>query len=247
MKTFYAFRLFITCFITLLFSAAPFAQTIQLNGVPTTCTSVITVPIASGLNIITNPAGCLPTVPVTTDPTILSLSPTCANPGATVSINGLNLGGTFTVFVGGQNVAPSSVSATRVQFVIPANATLGAATMQIGAAPTNPTYPFQVGNCGGLAAFTVALSTAPGVAVTSASAGAKLILAGTGLGGATVTVIGVPATVSAGATATQLEITIPQVSGAGTIAVTNTAGTATTPFTVALSLIPVLPVNRLGL
>jgi hypothetical protein len=235
MKIRYQLRWAFACLCALLLSSSVFAQSIQLNGTSTTCQSVTLVAASSGaINLQTNPTNCLaPSIP--TVATITSVSPSCANVGATVTINGFNLASASTVYVGGLNIAPTSSNATSITFVVPVGAAAGAGTIQAGTPAGAPFASFQVGGCAtqAPAISSIALSSAPGVAVTSAAVGAKLTITGTNLTASTVTVIGASATVTAGSnTATQLEITVPGTPGTGTIGISNTGGTTSAPFTV---------------
>jgi IPT/TIG domain len=236
MKTSYVFRFVIACFCTLLLSSSAFAQSFQLNGAATSCTSANIVPTNSGVNVQASPIGCI----VVGNPgggtnaTLSSVSPSCANAGSAITVNGQNLAGATSVVVGGQTVPSpfTSISATAIQLTVPANATAGAGTLTVNTPVGSPTIGFQVGNCVAPTITLVALSTAPTVAVTSAPGGSKVTLTGTAFTGASVSVGGSPVTITAGGTATQIEITLPSAASTSGIAVTNAIGSVTAPFTV---------------
>jgi hypothetical protein len=236
MKTSYVFRFVIACFCTLLLGSNAFAQSFQLNGATTSCTSANIVPTSSGVNVQASPVGCI-VVGSTgggTTAVVSSISPSCANAGSAITINGQNLAGATSVVVGGQTVSPpfTSISATAIQLSVPATATAGAGTLTVNTPVGSPTIGFQVGNCVAPTITLVALSTAPTVAVTTAPGGSKVTLTGTSFTGASVAVGGSPVTITAGGTATQIEITLPSVASTSGITVTNAIGSVTAPFTV---------------
>jgi IPT/TIG domain len=237
MKTRYIFRLAAACFCALILSPLAFAQTFQLNGANTTCTSWSLVPTGTGVNLVTVPANCLAGGGGGNTASVSSVFPSCVNGGGTsITISGQNLAGATSVSVGGQTApAPfTAISATSIQLAVPAGVAAGVGTLTINTPNGNPTIGFQVGGCQIAPVISiVALSSAPTVAVTSAPAGSKLTIGGFSFANATATVNGLPAIITAGGTSRLIEITIPaSASGAGNIVIKNTVGSASTPFTV---------------
>ncbi len=232
MKTRYVFRMIFACFCTLLLGTAAIAQTVQVNGGSTTCTSLTIVTTATGVNLQTVPANCLGTVSAAAS--ISSVAPSCINAGGvSITINGSNLSNATSVAVGGTTVtAFTSNTASAITLTVPATAAAGSGiTVTTPAGSASGT--FQIGGCVAAPTVTlVALSTAPTVAVASADPGAKLIIKGTGLASASVTINGAPAAVSAGATDTQIEVTVPSSPGSAGIIVSTNGGTANASFTV---------------
>jgi hypothetical protein len=220
----YLLSLATACFCALLLTPTVFAQTLQINGVNTTCTSWSLTPNAAAVNLVTVPAGCL-TGGNTNAPSISSVSPAaCVSAGAAITVNGQNLGSATSVSVGGQTVTPpfTSNTATAIQLTVPAAGSGSGLTVNTAAGSASTS--FKVGGCTPPAIGTIALSSAPSVPVGTAPAGSKVFLGGSGLTGATVTVNSVNAPVSAGGTDTRIEITLPT-SPASVIGLVNIVGT----------------------
>ncbi|MFN7959493.1 MAG: IPT/TIG domain-containing protein [Holophagaceae bacterium] len=166
------------------------------------------------------------TPPPSTTPTVSSVSPTHASPGALVTLTGINFTNVSAVsFNGHAAFSYSLASSTQINAVVPGNATTG---------------PIQVTTLNGQASspsFTVDAAQAPTIASytpSTLSIGTVVTLTGSHFVGTTaVQFNGVNATTFTVDSDTQLRATAPAGLTAGTITVTSGGGVATsTAYTV---------------
>ena len=202
--------------------------TVITTSVPSTATAasvggiVVTVP---GLAPATF-AFTVQDPPQQAAPIITSVSPSSGTAGTIVTIAGTSLTGA-TVRIGGLSTTVTSNNGTTITTSVPGTATaasVGGVVVTVGAFPP------------ATAAFTVLALPAPSIiAVTpaSGSAGTPVTITGTGLSGATVTIGGVAAAITAGS-ATSISTSVPASAAAGqtTIVVTNSTSSAPSAFTV---------------
>jgi hypothetical protein len=164
-------------------------------------------------------------------PTIGGFTPTSGGAGnTTVSVSGTNFSGLSqvnSVSVGGKSASPTIVSSTQLTFTVPSDASLG-------------TSKISVTNCKGTATSTgdFTVLAAPSISTVTpgdGGVGTPVVIAGTGFSGTgSVTVNGVSATFSTNDAGTEIDMTVPLKApvGAGSIQVTNAAGSDSADFTV---------------
>ena len=147
-------------------------------------------------------------------PAITSLSTNSAVRGAPLTINGTGLQNATAVTVGGIVATISSNTTTAIQITVPASASPGPADIVVtSAGGTSNTQPFTV---------TADAPSIANVSPTSVPQGGSLTITGTALAGATVTIDGKSATVSAGASDSSLTVTVPSNATVGTQSVVLT-------------------------
>jgi len=162
------------------------------------------------------------TIDVTTNgPTIASFTPTSGPPGTPVVITGTNFTGATAVSFGGTPAATFTVnSPTTITATVPAGAVNGPISVTTPNGTASSTAQFQVSPPPTITSFSP----------TSGKVGTTVAITGTNLTGATaLTFGGTPATGFTVASATQINATVPQGAGAGTVQVTTPAGQATSP------------------
>lgn len=162
-------------------------------------------------------------------PIIASFTPTSALPGASVTISGSNFSATASnnhVSFNGVEAAVTSATATQLVVTVPESATTGKITVAINGKTATSS-----------ADFTVLQTTLTGFSPDSGFPGATVTITGTNFSATlsenVVKFNGVAATVSS-ATATELDVTVPESATTGKITVTVNGKTATsaTDFTV---------------
>lgn len=156
-------------------------------------------------------------------PTITNLTPLSAVVGNTITVTGSNFSPYATLTVGGNVVAPIVKTSTQLTFAMPAGAPCGTT--------------FQVTNPDGAAAVR-AFNPLPTIGSTlnssgSASGGTSMVVLGTGFApGTTVTVNGVPATVTSSQPTVVVFVTPPNPAGPRPVVLTTPGGcTVNTTFT----------------
>jgi hypothetical protein len=156
-------------------------------------------------------------------PTITNLTPLSAAVGNTITVTGTNFSQYATLTVGGNAVTPIISTATQLTFAMPAGVPCGT-TFQV----TNPDGAVAVRAFNPVPTITSALNTSG-----SASGGTTMVVLGTGFApGTTVTVNGVPATVTSAAATVVSFVTPPNPSGARPVVLTTPGGcTVNTTFT----------------
>jgi|GEM_PF-2263648 len=156
---------------------------------------------------------------VTSNPGISSISPNVGPIGTSVNINGSNFGsaqGSSQVWFNNVPATPSSWSANLVQVPVPAGASTGYVTMQVGGM-----------NAAGATIFTVAPGTITNLSTTSGPVGLLVTVTGTNFGSSssgTLTFGGTPATPTLW-TPTSITAPVPVGANTGNVVVT-TAGLA---------------------
>ena len=117
--------------------------TAAMNGMQYRCI----VHNTSGPDAISNPATLTVTGGTPSKPTVTSISPTSAQAGDTITINGANLTGA-TVTIGGVTVPAANVSVsadgTTLTLTVPANATTGALVITTAAGTITPTQTLTI-------------------------------------------------------------------------------------------------------
>ena len=178
-----------------------FPQTININTVD--CTSGSVTFTGGKINVVAS-GPCTSTV-VAPPPTISTFSPVSAQVGQNVTITGANFAANATVsFPTTQATLVGTPTSNTLMFTVP-NVTSGPKTLVV-----------TVGTQTVSATFTVDPTPAPtitGFSLPSASVGTTVMATGTNFAaGATVTVNGTPATVTAGTTALSLSFVVPNTS-----------------------------------
>ena len=169
-------------------------------------------------------------VPTATDlaPIIDSFTPTSGVPGeTTVTINGRNFFGVTGLTVNGAAASTTVVDGTKLTAPVPPTATQGNGSITV-------TNAQGTGTSGTSFSATYGLPTISALNPSQGPVGTPLVITGTHLDypGATVTVNGVAATVTAHSM-TQLTVTVPAgATGTGNVVVTSGGNTASKPFTV---------------
>ena len=202
------------------------AQPITVNGVSCTAANAVTVTYNGGaLNINTGGCGTTPVPPPTSPPTITSVSPSSGAPGDNITINGTNLTGASVSF-GASNANVTGSSSTQIFVTVP-NATGATSLTVTGSVAPPATFAFTV---------TAATVVAPAISAISAQTGPPgtvVTITGTGFTGATVTIGGAAANITA-SSATSITTSVPggAAIGAGKIVVTTSSGSSSRDFTV---------------
>ena len=220
------------------------ATTVTLNGTPatfavTSATRIIaTVPAGttSGRFAVTTPAGTASSANAFTvhaAPTIDDVSPGSGGTGARITVSGTNFTGATAVKFNGTAASFTVDSAVQITAIVPAGATSG---------------PISVATPGGIATSAVTFAAAPritGFMPARGLIGASVTINGANFTGATsVTFNGTPAAFTVD-TPTRITATVPADATKGKVAVSTTAGTATSagPFTVKPDLVSFTPGN----
>ena len=156
-------------------------------------------------------------------PTITNLTPTSASVGATITVTGTNFSPFATLTVAGAVVTPIARTATQLTFAMPAGVPCGT-TFQV----TNPDGASAVRAFNPVPTITNTLTTSG-----PAAGGTTMIVLGTGFApGMTVTVNGVPATVTAANATVVTFLTPPNPAGPRPVVLTTPGGcTVNTTFT----------------
>lgn len=212
--------------------------TVTIGGVaavvnsPGTAQITATIPAAAAVgvgNLVVNTsAGSAPysfTVSPPPVPTISSASPLSGPVGTVVTLTGTSLAGA-TVTIGGAAASVTSTT-TQITATVPAAATVALGSIVVTTGGGSTSTPFTV--------TPPAMPAITSVTPNSGSVGTVVTIAGTGLGGASVTIGGIAATVTSN-TSTQIITTVPAtaVVGPGTFTVTTGGGNTSIPFTVTL-------------
>lgn len=210
------------------FNGAPAAFTV---GSASQITATVPAAATSGPIAVTTSGGTATsassftvTAPPAT-PTISSFSPTSGAVGATVTINGTNLGGATAVSFNGTAAAFSVVSASQLTATVPAGATSG---------PISVTNAEGTGTSAGSFAVVVPAPTISDFSPTSGPVGTSVSIHGTGFAGTTSVVFKNRPAAFTVVSDTEITATVPDGARSGRIFVTTPAGKATsaTSFTV---------------
>ena len=158
--------------------------------------------------------------------TLISLTPSRAPVGASVTINGTGFAATTagnTVKFDGTTATVTQASTVRLVVTVPSGATTGTVTVTTSAGTASSGQTFTV-------AAATPVPTVAGVSPTSAAAGASVTITGTGFATTptdnTVSFARTRARVTA-ATANSLTVTVPDGAGSGRITVATAGGSAT--------------------
>ena len=162
------------------------------------------------------------TLPLTVSaatPTISGISPAMAAPGTTVTITGTNFASGATVTINGVNAPVSAVTSTTIAITVPAIA-------------TGMSYPVVV-NIGGSTVNSTLQVTAANPVITgvpaSAAINSLITIIGTGFApGATVQIANMNAPVIGTPTATNIVVTVPNVTATTQVVAVTVAGVTTT-------------------
>lgn len=224
-------RLLASAFVLLgqLLPLAAHAQNLTLNGAATTCTSATITTLAGAANIATQPAGCIITPAIGTNPQLTSVTPACVAVGGAVTAAGANLTGATSATVNGIAATISANTATSISIVTPTGVVAGTASLSVMTpVGTSNTLSYTVGSC----AITPSITS---VSPTSAVVGAAVSITGANLQGASITINGVSATPTSN-TATTIDANVPAgaTAGAGSILVTTAGGSASIAFSVTI-------------
>ena len=151
-------------------------------------------------------------------PTITTISPASISVGATLTINGTNLGTTTLVsFTGGATATPATATATKVTVKIPAGAQSGVVTVTTGGGVATSVSTITI----------VASPTISGFTPAFGLVGSSVTINGTNFSGATSVKLGTSTLTVASNSGTVIVATIPTGALTGKISVTTPGGTAT--------------------